>query len=108
MDEEEERYGAFSIIKRGESLSSSEQREAARGNRPPYAVVEHDHLGPILRAGPFATLGQARRAAQALASAAADEAADDSQRRRHDHRNDGDDNDGNDKPSPRKASGWCH
>jgi hypothetical protein len=107
MDEEEERYGAFAIIERGESLSSSEQREAARGHRPRFAVVEYNHLGPILRAGPFATLGEARRAAEALA-AATDEAADDEQRRRHDHRNHGDGNGGDTKPPSRKASGWCH
>jgi hypothetical protein len=47
------RYGRFAVLDRGLPQS---RREAAE-DRPRYAVVEHDDLGPILRDGPFRDLG---------------------------------------------------
>jgi hypothetical protein len=48
------RYGRFAVFDRGEPGSHRE----AQAHRPRYAVIEHvDVEGPILRAGPFYSLG---------------------------------------------------
>lgn len=95
----------------------SDERENAIGryrildNEAPqdrqFLVIEDTDRGPVVWAGPFDTIWAARDSMRALA--AHDEAADEqpAKRRRQDHRNDGDDHDGKDKPSPRKAIG-CH
>ncbi|HLG49329.1 MAG TPA: hypothetical protein VKY24_24000 [Reyranella sp.] len=75
-----------------------------------YIVVEDnpkDLRGPVMKAGPFDSIADARAALHELA-VARDEAADDEEhkRRRQDHRSDdGDVHDGRAKPSPRKAAG---
>jgi hypothetical protein len=91
-DSDRDRYGAFRVLDSGVPVARR------------YAVVEDTDQGPILKAGPFDSIDEARTAAQALA--ANDEAADDPERRRRDHRDDGDDNGGS--PPPRKAIGGCH
>lgn len=96
---DEERYGAFRIHDRGLPPPTAT-------NWRRFSVLEDDAGGPILRAGPFLTVDEARRAARALANV--DEDADDQARRRQDHRDDGDVNDGGLPPSPRKAFGWVN
>jgi hypothetical protein len=50
------------VLDRGIPVSMREQRE----DRPRYAVVEHDDLGPIMRAGPYRILRLAVEACQAM------------------------------------------
>ena len=57
------RYGRFAVLDRGQPKG---RREAA-ADRPRYAVVEHDDLGPILRDGPYRDLGIAVERCQAFA-----------------------------------------
>lgn len=58
------RCGRFAVLDVG--VTDLWMREAA-ADRPRYAVVEHDALGPILRAGPFHTPSLAIERCQQLA-----------------------------------------
>jgi hypothetical protein len=57
------RYGRFAVLDRGEAQSANE----AKQDRPRYAVVEYDQLGPILRCGPYRDLTLAIEQCQAMA-----------------------------------------
>ena len=56
------RYGRYAVLDLGEPSSWREQR----ADRPRYAVVEHDDMGPILRTGPFRDLAIAVESCQQM------------------------------------------